>query len=415
MDSEFPTSRSANYPSFSPSAEPLGDVGSASASATMSKTKLATNLTAVQDQILESLSSLDSVMASADGQDLGRKLLSSLVRTGDALERAAAHVVASDDGCEALVDGLLNIKPDQPLDAEHEYLKATLLSVINTSPPVLNDLAAAIKGMTLDEAVEIAEVGLELGSVGILVASFALEKVDVEGIVDEVYEGNGMGLNGDKRSESLDAIEFLDEDGNNSDPDASRTSSPLRRRGARPLKRQPLVFWPRLASALASPFTDPSHPLRAYISSNPRTSLLLSLFLLTPPPVILAAILIPPALVTDEVVRRVYGSLVDSYPEAFQGVEVTANQVREVVRLYFLTAKLVLKATLRVGQRQVKRRGGVTGVAKDVAARVWDAATHPVDTAQSLWSFGKDTVSLARDLAGFAFGTDAEVSSRQRN
>ena len=96
MDPEFPTSRSANYPSFSfsPSAEPLGDVGSASASATMSKTKLATNLTAVQDQILESLSSLDSVMASADGQDLGRQLLSSLVRTGDALERAAAHVVA---------------------------------------------------------------------------------------------------------------------------------------------------------------------------------------------------------------------------------------------------------------------------------------------------------------------------------
>ena len=68
-----------------------------------------------------------------------------------------------------------------------------------------------------------------------------------------------------------------------------------------------------------------------------------------------------------------------------------------------------------MGQRQVKRRGGVKGVAKDAAARAWDAAKHPVDTAQSLWSFGKDSVSLAKDLVGFAFGTDAEVSRLQRN
>ena len=253
------------------------------------------------------------------------------------MEAAAAHVAGSDDGCEAFVDKLLNIHPDQHLDAEHEYLKATLLSIINTSPPVLNDLAAAIKGMTIEEAVEIAEVGLELGSVGILVASFALEKVDVEGIVDEVYDGDGMGigLNGDKRSESLDAIEFLDEEGGNNDasgaPSPRRASTPLRRQ-TRPLKRQPLVFWPRLASAITSPLTDPTHPLRSYITNNPKMSLFLSLLLLTPPPIIIALVLIPPAVVTDEVVRRIYNALVGAYPDAFQGVEVTANQVREVRR-----------------------------------------------------------------------------------
>ena len=230
---------------------------------------------------------------------------------------------------------------------------------------------------------------------------FALEKIDVEGVVDEIYDGGvsgGGAVGGSARwrgsaEDGGQRIELLDEPEQQEGDDKERG-----RRRARHLKRQPLVFWPRISELLLGPFIRGDHPIRAYISRNPVYSFLIAICLLTPPPVIVGVFLLPPLLITDEIVHKVYGTLASAYPSSFEGLEITTRQMVELLRLYILVGKMVIKTMCRIAQRQIKRRGGVTGIAKIAAGRVIDGLQHPVRTAGLFWTFGKDCFSLASDM-----------------
>ncbi|GMI06521.1 hypothetical protein TrRE_jg2895, partial [Triparma retinervis] len=314
MDSE----RAPNSYSFD--AQPVqpvdGDLGDALAS----KNRLSANLSTGLDGVLQVLESLDDKITSADGDVVGERLLNFLDTTGDSLKAAADYVLNSDDNCESLVDGLLAIESGAPIDEEYEYVKGTLIGLINSSPGVLLDISAAVKSLTLEEAVEISEVGLELSCVGIVLSRFVLEKVDVEGIVDEMYDGGGAGMTnlrngkvgnpwGGQNSEKmevefLDGVEVEEEEGGGGGGGDSNAAGAGARRSRRKLKKLPLVFWPRISKVLLSPFTSSDHPIRHYVANNPKLSFLVSLFLLSPPAVLLSAFLMPPLLVTDEIVHK---------------------------------------------------------------------------------------------------------------
>ena len=340
--------------------------------------------------------------------------------TGESLKAAADYVLNSEDNCESLVDGLLAIESGAPVDEEYDYIKGTLIGLINSSPGVLLDVSAAMKSLSLEEAVEISEVGLELSCVGIVLSRFVLEKVDVEGIVDEMYDSRGAGMIGVRNGKVVNPwvgegsgemeVEFLDVEEEEEEEveegtgvGGSNAAGAGARKGRRKLKKLPLVFWPRISKILLSPFTHSDHPIRHYISNNPKLSFLISLFLLSPPAVLLSVFLMPPLLITDEIVHKVYGSLVSAYPDTFDGVEITTRQVFELIKLYVLLGKLFFKMTYRILQRQVKRRGGVTGVAKIAAGKIGYGVMHPLETTENVWKFTKDMYSLVRDLAGTVY------------
>ena len=124
-----------------------------------SKSQLKSNVTKVLDVTLKSLESLDDAVTNADGAEVGERLFVCLDSIGGHFKKAADFVLSSEDNCEGLVDELLAVDQSAaPMDAEYEYVKSSLISVINSSPDLLMDLSTALRSVTIDEAVEISEV-----------------------------------------------------------------------------------------------------------------------------------------------------------------------------------------------------------------------------------------------------------------
>ena len=65
----------------------------------------------------------------------------------------------------------------------------------------------------------------------------------------------------------------------------------------------------------------------------------------------------------------------------------------------------MLKQSLRVGKRQVKRRGGIEKIAKDVGDWSIDRALHPLESAGMLWNSAK--WSAGKVVEGVGFVKDA--------
>jgi hypothetical protein len=172
------------------------------------------------------------------------------------------------------------------------------------------------------------------------------------------------------------------------------------------------VFWPRVSKILLSPFTHSNHPIRHYIAANPKLSFLLSIFLLTPPPILIGIFFLPPILITDEIVHKVYGSLVSAYPDTFEGIEITMKQMVELLKLYVLLGKLFFKTLSRILQRQITRRGGIRGVAKILAGKVAHGAMHPIETTGVVLGVVKDVYGLVRDLGGGIYESLGPVDDR---
>lgn len=248
--------------------------------------------------------------------------------------------------------------------------------------------------MSLSESTEICETGLSLSCVGILIAQFALEKIEVERVLEGFYSLEGR-VEGFEEGGSFD-VEYLNDSGEYERPKSFSST--------RPLKRQALIFWPKIFKALLAPLREEEHPLRGYVNDNPKMSLLISLLLLSPPSVILSIIFLPPILITDAVVHKIYSSLLNTFPEIFEGLEVTTAQILEVIKLYYLIIKLFLKSSYRITTRQVKRRGGVTGVVKILGGKVWKSVKEPIVTSKWIWGGVKEGWRFGGEVVGVVRG-----------
>ena len=71
-------------------------------------------------------------------------------------------------------------------------------------------------------------------------------------------------------------------------------------------------------------------------------------------------------------------------------MEITAQQAVEVVRLYLLLGRLFIKMSGNIASRQLRRRGGVKGMAVLVGTEVMERIKHPVETASLVWGGTKE-------------------------
>jgi len=147
---------------------------------------LVTNLASIQKQMVDVLTVCDGHLQTSSPESVGDQLHMALTKLADLIQQMAVQIEKSDDGCEGIVDhlmGELAKGTGDPNFSDHEDFdtwKASLLTLINQSPPLLHDVAHAVSTLTRDEAVEIADVSLGIGTVTVTLARYTLEKVDIE-------------------------------------------------------------------------------------------------------------------------------------------------------------------------------------------------------------------------------------------
>ena len=214
----------------------------------------------------------------------------------------------------------------------------------------------------------------------------------MQNIIDDVYHGGGSSC------VDSDKFEYL-EDSHVQSPNPP----PRPNREGRPLKQQSLVFWPRLAPVFQT-------TLKSSYKARPTTTLLLCLLLLTPPPFLLAVLLLPPLLLTDELLHATYTGLKSLYPQSLKTVEITTSQAVEVMRLYVLLVRVGGRTTGRIVARLIRRRGGVTGVAREVVREAIERVKHPVKTVGMVWSGVRGGMRLLGRLGGALLGGEEGVA-----
>ncbi|GMH54282.1 hypothetical protein TrST_g10513 [Triparma strigata] len=359
-----------------------------------SRQKLKQNLTAIQSKLLTSLTNLDNLISETNSETVALHLQSSLKHTSTTLTSLSEYILTSPPSSfEAKIDEYLNTHSPTP---ENDAIKVTLLSLIHSSPPLLSDVSDILSSMSLEECLEISSVGLEISCVTILVFQFVLSRIDVDRFI-EGYEGIEGKVEGYEEGVSID-VEFLDGEG-------SINGFVEKGEGRRKeLKRQSIIFWPNLLQTLLSPLRSPTHPLKTYLSTHPKTTFLLTLFLLNPLSIILNIILLPTLLITDNILRLTYSKFTTTYPDTVAGVEIGLNQGCEVFKLYYLVVRLVVRGGVRVGRREVMRRGGFLGVCREGGRKVWRGVKDPVGTGRwvgegvgKVWRVGKEIGGVWRE------------------
>lgn len=123
-----------------------------------------------------------------------------------------------------------------------------------------------------------------------------------------------------------------------------------------------------------------------------------------PAAMITTAIAGPPLLVADWAVQTSYDALSEHTP-VIEPLEKGAANALQVAHLAVLCSRLVVKQSLSVCERQIKRRGGAGKICTDVVGGAVDMALHPVETAgmaiESIFWMG----GAIRDVVGFVKDT----------
>jgi hypothetical protein len=357
--------------------------------------QVVTTLETMQDEALKILAKVDETLSTQSANTIGSTLLSSLQKISQLSSSASSAIQESPDSCESFCESILaQLDPSLSSNEEdYDNIKATLLTVVLSSPPLLTDVSSALSNITLDESIEIAEVSLSIGTVTVALARFVLEKIDVRGFVednDALYD----------RGPNSDVIEYLDDDYVQSPVKDVRERRSRYERSMKGLKKQPVVFWPSLVTFLKR------LPLKQCMATHPILATLAMLCLLTPPPFLALLFVATPLVITDTIIHKTYDVLRTSYPDSVDTVEISFGQMLEVLKLYVLLVKIFCKTSTRVLQRQLRRRGGVVGVSKEIANFGLDRAMHPIESCGMVWRGVVGVGGMLGRVGGIVLGVE---------
>lgn len=242
-----------------------------------------------------------------------------------------------------------------------------LMGAIVSARTILLDVEDALRNIGEDEAEEIADVGLAVSKMFLF---------GIQNIHSQISPG--MITNGTRstNSENLMEIEYLDDE-----DDAEISTSASRRRKSHQQGHRTRILWPPIGPA----FKDVLCWGKDEAVKSPVLSCVLAMVLW--PTALIGAFIGGPILAADWCLQSGYNSVQDQ--PFIETAEKGASNLFQVGRFYFLVSKLVLKQGIRVGKRQINRRGGVEQVARDITGWSIDRALHPVESAGMLWNSAK--------------------------
>jgi len=284
------------------------------------------------------------------------------------------------------------------LPSSHEEL----LTTISAAHTILLDTATALRAITQEEAQELGEVALEVAnmfvwSLRMVYSNMMQIAVSTE---QEGYPHRAAGTkqvtwgNGNSSSNLVPLVEILGEEEKKDEhynpggtpPESGRytprlptiPSSPTR--VCHGIPERVRVLWPPLLPTM----TEASKHCVCTAKEHPWATAAIGL---TCGPVAITTALIagPPLLIADWAIQSSYEAL-SLHTQAVEHLEKGAASALQVVRLSVLCTKLVVKQSLSVGERQIKRRGGVGKICQDVVGASVDMATHPLETAGKAWA-----------------------------
>lgn len=287
-----------------------------------------------------------------------------------------------------------------------------LLTTISAAHTVLLDMATALRAITQEEAQELGEVALEVAIMMIWSLRMVYSNMIYVTVASEQdgYSQKPPGTkqvtwgNGNSNSNLVPLVEILGEEEKKdpgSPPQSGRytqqlptiPSSPTRISHSIPERVR--VLWPPLLPTV----TEASKHCVSTAKEHPLAATAIGLTC-GPAAITTAVIAGPPLLIADWAIQSSYEALSHHTP-VVETLEKGAASALQVARLSLLCAKLVVKQGLSVGERQIKRRGGVGKVCEDVVGGTVNMATHPLDTAGKAWGGLFWMGGALRDTVGY--------------
>lgn len=302
--------------------------------------------------------------------------------------------------------------------------EAEMADAVTSAQSILVDVVETLRSVGDDEAEEIAEVGLTVARMFIWSLQSIQHNVSLQLMAgteeerkfaeqkkrrDRASDSDGLQI------ELLDGDDESDDDANDADVDDTPASSVPPKRPTAPTSRdrRMRVLWPPLGPAVASAASWGADAA----SNNPILSVALGLALW--PAAIVAAFIGAPLVAVDHAVQSTYDANKNS--SVVETAERGAANLYQVGKLYYLCGKLVVKQSIRVGGRQIERRGGLGAVACDVGGFAIDRALHPIETASWAWNSVKwgagtllEAATFVKDVAtgdagGYVGGIPADM------
>lgn len=399
---------------------------------------------------MESVMSGHELMLIEEGEAIGSEL------TGSSGSESTVEDVEANDALETLKssDSVVSLQSQVSLQSHEDFINS-----LSTTHTLLLDMAAALRAVTQKEAQELGEVALEvarmfvwsLGKVhgNMIKMSNSDQKyrvsndyhiippVDGESLIEDTRVRTSSTAGGgttkrkgvtwggvDTKSQGPVVVEIFGEEKFMDQPHqanvSSSTESKTEDQLLSPKSSSPgasllldgstgvssyavgervRVLWPPLLPAAIEAgkiFADVSvrHPLPAIAIG----------LTCGPAAMITTAIAGPPLLVADWAVQTSYDALSEHTP-VIEPLEKGAANALQVARLAVLCSRLVVKQSLSVCERQIKRRGGAGKICTDVVGGAVDMALHPVETVGTaieglFWMGG-----AIRDVVGFVKDT----------
>jgi hypothetical protein len=273
-----------------------------------------------------------------------------------------------------------------------------LVEAMDATRTILLDVEDALRNISEDDAEEIAEVGLAVAKIFL----WGLQSMHSQIAPNLLKHGEvntqfstGVGVT------SVD-IEILNDDDDGDNETHDNFSDKTQREQCLTKEQKRLrILWPPIGDAVVSVASWGKD--RAV--ENPILSIALAMTLW--PAALIGAFIGGPIVAADWCLQKSYNALRDQ--SVVEAAEVSAANLYQVGKFYFLLSKLMLKQSVRVGKRQIRRRGGIEQVARDFGDWTIHRAMHPVESAGMLWNSAK--WSVGKLVEGAKFVKDAATGN----
>ncbi len=267
--------------------------------------------------------------------------------------------------------------------AVSELSEDDLMNAMTVVKTVLLDVEDALMSISEDDAEELADVSLVVAKMFL----WGLQSMHTQ-ITPNMVKSGFRGID-----ETMD-IELLDDDGNATSTEVSSDSDQRQDERMR-------ILWPPIGPQVASIASWGKDSA----VKNPILSIALGMTLW--PAAVFGAFIGGPILAADWCLQSGYDAIKDQ--GFMETAEISAANLYNVGKLYYLVSKLMIKQGLRVGKKQLKRRGGIEKVLKDAGSWTIDRALNPIESAGMLWDSTK--WGFSKIVEGIEFIKDA--SQRQ--
>ena len=259
-----------------------------------------------------------------------------------------------------------------------------IINAMKAAKTILLDIEEALKDISVDDAEEIADVGLVVAKMFL----WSLQNVQNQVVHTMITNGGNsedLFTPKNKNGDELE-IEIIDDD----EEGENGTNGPSRARKSQLKDNRMRVLWPPIGPAVVSVACWGKNEA----VKNPILSIALAMALW--PTAVVVAFIGTPILTIDYALQAGYNAVEDQ--PLIQNIERSAANLCQVGKLYFLVSKLMVKQSVRVGKRQIERRGGIHKVVEDLGHWTIDRVTHPMESAGMAWNTFNAGVGIVAEV-----------------